>query len=133
MTKTQLDNLICFSFLFKTINYQEQSPDYIKEKWDSYIGMSIPNTTMHLDTTIKWKDFWNADDTLLSIIDFLQVNGTIAFVKDTPSDMLERFGRIFDIESITNKSYNGLHDVLKMALNTWKESNLRDYNLCLLT
>lgn len=133
MTKTQLDNLICFSFLFKTINYQEQSPDYIKEKWDRYIGMAIPNTKMHLDNTIKWKNFWNTDDTLLSIIDFLQVNGAIAFVRDTPSDILERFGRVFDIESITNKPYNGLHDVLKIALNTWIESNLRDYNLCLLT
>lgn len=132
MTKTQLDNLIKFSFIFKTINYQQQSPDYIKEKWDYYIGSPIPHVTVS-DSTIKWRDFWHTNDEILPVVEFLKINSMIAFVKEKPSDILDRFGRIFDISTINDKKCTGLHENLVKALDMWVTENLRDYNLCLLT
>lgn len=132
MTKTQLDNLIRFSFLFKTMDYQKQSPDYIKEKWDSYISMPIPQLDSHLEDSIKWKKIWNADDSMLTLIDFLNHNDSVAFVSDSPSDIINRFGSIFDVNKIKDESYNGLHNKLDNALDIWIKNSLRDYNLCLL-
>lgn len=132
MTKTQLDNLIKFSIIFKANNYQHQSPDYIKEKWDYYINAPIPTDIAISGNVAKWKEFWGADNSLLPIIKFLESNCAVSFIKDTPSDILERFGNIFDVNSINNQNCDNLHANLDKAVDMWVNSNLRDYNLCLL-
>lgn len=144
MDRTKIDNLIKFSFNFhKDMGdyWYDQSPDYILEKWDKYIGVSP--TKKKDDSTIdfyfkKWlkNDQWNIDfDKLESVIVFLDSINKRSINYWTVSDLIRIFEEcIGDVNDINEESYDSLHSLLKKEIVKWLNTteNKRDYKLNLL-
>jgi len=153
MLKTQIDNLIQFCFMFhpSMSNWKEQSPDYIKEKWDKYIGIDLTNTCddkSYYHNTSNWIKTWNLKDE-----DFLKIKGIIRFIISlsekpilvrhqtqfqgkieiwTLCEIIENFeNQISPVNKITDIRYNSTHELINIEIRNWLSitQNNRDYNL----
>ena len=153
MTKTQLDNLIQFCFLFHPscdCDWTMQTPDYLKEKWNKYIGIDVTNyefdKSYFTNNMINWLKRWNVSNE-----DFAELKRVIRFItslsekpllkagryKDvwTLSEIIENFENQIDpVSEITQTPYNHTHALIKQEIEKWLDStqNSREYNLSLL-
>jgi len=153
MNKTQLDNLIQFCFLFHPscdCDWTMQSPDYLKEKWNKYIGIDVTNyefdKSYFTNNMINWLKRWNVSNE-----DFAELKRVIRFItslsekpllkagryKDvwTLSEIIENFeNQIAPVSEITNVSYNHTHALINEEIKKWLSGtqNNRDYSLSLL-
>ena len=154
MTKTQLDNLIQFCFLFHPscdCDWTMQSPDYLKEKWNKYIGIDVTNyefdKSYFTNNMTNWLKRWNVSNE-----DFSELKRVIRFItslsekpllkagrynKDvwTLSEIIENFeNQIDSVSEITQTPYNHTHALIKQEIEKWLDSiqNSREYNLSLL-
>jgi len=153
MTKSQLDNLIQFCFLFHPscdCDWSKQSPDYIKEKWNKYIGIDVKHN--HFDpsyftfNTSNWLKTWKVSNE-----DWIELKRVIRFIislsekplikagryKDvwTLSEIIENFeNQISTISEITQTPYNHTHALIKAEIEKWLDTtqNNREYSLSLL-
>ena len=153
MLKSQLDNLIRFSFLFhKTMDcdWVRQSPDFIWEKWQAYFGFPPDDREIYPEDgeTIKWLKLWNVTNEdwqkLKSVVKFIRIINTRPLVSNgsvkwgdqwSPSELIELFERIFgDKTKITKVEYIGLHKLIDHEVQywIWQTDAKRDYNLNLL-
>ena len=152
MNKIQLDNLIHFCFLFHPsmdCNWKMQSPDYIKEKWNKYIGIDVKHHDLDRSyfthNTINWLKRWQVSNE-----DWIELKRIIRFIvslsekpilkagryKDvwTISEIIENFeNQIGPVSEITQVPYNHIHALIKIQIENWIDDNIRDYNLSLLT
>jgi len=149
MTKIQLDNLIHFCFLFHPsmdCNWKMQSPDYIKEKWNKYIGIDVRNfdddKSYLTYSNIDWLKRWNVSNE-----DWIELKRVIRFIislsdkpilkyRDVwkPSELIENFeNQIGPVSEITQVPYNHIHYLIKKEIDRWIDDNIREYNLSLLT
>ena len=149
MTKIQLDNLIQFCFLFHPsmdCDWKMQSPDYIKEKWDKYIGIDVKHHdydwSYFTHNTINWLKTWQVSNE-----DWIELKRIIRFIislsdkpilkyRDVwkPSELIENFeNQIGPVSEITQVPYNHIHALIKIQIENWIDDNIRDYNLSLLT
>ena len=152
MNKIQLDNLIHFCFLFHPsmdCNWKMQSPDYIKEKWNKYIGIDVKHHDLDRSyfthNTINWLKRWQVSNE-----DWIELKRIIRFIvslsekpilkagryKDvwTISEIIENFeNQIGPVSDITQIPYNHIHALIKIQIDRWIDDNIRDYNLSLLT
>ena len=152
MNKIQLDNLIHFCFLFHPsmdCNWKMQSPDYIKEKWNKYIGIDVKHHDLDRSyfthNTINWLKRWQVSNE-----DWIELKRIIRFIvslsekpilkagryKDvwTISEIIENFeNQIGPVSEITQVPYNHIHALIKIQIESWIDDNIRDYNLSLLT
>ena len=149
MTKIQLDNLIHFCFLFHPsmdCNWKMQSPDYIKEKWNKYIGIDVRNfdddKSYLTYSNIDWLKRWNVSNE-----DWIELKRVIRFIislsdkpilkyRDVwkPSELIENFeNQIGPVSEITQVPYNHIHPLIKKEIDRWIDDNIREYNLSLLT
>ena len=149
MTKIQLDNLIQFCFLFHPsmdCNWKMQSPDYIKEKWNKYIGIDVRNfdddKSYLTYSNINWLKRWNVSNE-----DWIELKKVIRFIvslSDKPilkyrdvwktSELIENFeNQIGPVSEITQVPYNHIHPLIKKEIDRWIDDNIREYNLSLLT
>jgi hypothetical protein len=149
MTKIQLDNLIHFCFLFHPsmdCNWKMQSPDYIKEKWNKYIGIDVRNfdddKSYLTYSNIDWLKRWNVSNE-----DWIELKRVIRFIislsdkpilkyRDVwkPSELIENFeNQIGPVSEITQVPYNHIHALIKKEIDRWIDDNIREYNLSLLT
>ena len=149
MNKIQLDNLIHFCFLFHPsmdCNWKMQSPDYIKEKWNKYIGIDVRNydddKSYLTYSNINWLKTWNVSNE-----DWIELKRIIRFIislsdkpilkyRDVwkPSELIENFeNQIGPVSEITQVPYNRIHALIKIQIDRWIDDNIRDYNLSLLT
>jgi hypothetical protein len=149
MTKIQLDNLIHFCFLFHPsmdCNWKMQSPDYIKEKWNKYIGIDVRNLDDDKSyltySNIDWLKRWNVSNE-----DWIELKRVIRFIislsdkpilkyRDVwkPSELIENFeNQIGPVSEITQVPYNHIHPLIKKEIDRWIDDNIREYNLSLLT
>ena len=149
MTKIQLDNLIQFCFLFHPsmdCDWKMQSPDYIKEKWDKYIGIDVKHHdydwSYFTHNTINWLKTWQVSNE-----DWIELKRIIRFIislsdkpilkyRDVwkPSELIENFeNQIGPVSEITQVPYNHIHALIKIQIESWIDDNIRDYNLSLLT
>ena len=149
MTKIQLDNLIHFCFLFHPsmdCNWKMQSPDYIKEKWNKYIGIDVRNfdddKSYLTYSNINWLKRWNVSNE-----DWIELKRVIRFIislSDKPilkyrdvwktSELIENFeNQIGPVSEITQVPYNHIHPLIKKEIDRWIDDNIREYNLSLLT
>ena len=157
MEKSQLNNLIRFCFLFHK-SMDMRAPDYIKEKWNKYIGFKPNELELYPqdDETVSWLKKWNVSnedwEELKEVINFIRVLNTKAFVVSggnenrrfkqwSPSDLVEEFERLIgDKEKISNIEVLGLHFIgswpkaceREIEYWIWQTDNKRDYNLNLL-
>ena len=153
MTKIQIDNLIQFCFLFHPscdCDWTMQSPDYLKEKWNKYIGIDVTNyefdKSYFTNNMINWLKRWNVSNE-----DFAELKRVIRFItslsekpllkvgryKDvwTLSEIIENFENQIDtVSEITKTPYNHTHALIKQEIEKWLDStqNSREYNLSLL-
>lgn len=144
MNRSKIDNLIKFSFNFHKnmgVYWYDESPDYIVEKWDKYIGV---NPTIRKESPMiesyfqKWRkgDIWSVDfDKLESILSFLIAINKRAISCFHVSDLIRIFEEyIGDVDLINNKPYDNLHALIKKEVIKWLNTteNKRDYKLNLL-
>ena len=153
MTKSQLDNLIQFCFLFHPscdCDWEKQSPDYIKEKWNKFIGVDVTNyeydKSYFTNNMVNWLKRWNVSNE-----DFAELKRVIRFItslsekplikagryKDvwTLSEIIENFeNQISPISEITQTPYNHTHSLIKSEIEKWLDitQNNREYSLSLL-
>jgi hypothetical protein len=153
MTKTQLDNLIQFCFLFHPscdCDWKMQSPDYLKEKWNKYIGIDVIHNdydkSYFTKNMVDWLKRWNVSNE-----DFAELKRVIRFInslsekpllkagryKDvwTLSEIIENFeNQIAPVSEITQTSYNHTHALIKQEIEKWLDDtqNNREYSLSLL-
>lgn len=152
MNKIQLDNLIHFCFLFHPsmdCNWKMQSPDYIKEKWNKYIGIDVKHHDLDRSyfthNTINWLKRWQVSNE-----DWIELKRIIRFIvslsekpilkagryKDvwTISEIIENFeNQIGPVSEITQVPYNHIHALINIQIENWMNDNIREYNLSLLT
>ena len=150
MTKIQLDNLIQFCFLFHPscdCDWKMQSPDYLIEKWNKYIGIDVKHHDLDRSyfthNTINWLKTWNVSNE-----DWIELKRIIRFIISLsdkpilkyryknwkPSELIENFeNQIGPVSEITQVPYNHIHALIKIQIDRWIDDNIRDYNLSLLT
>jgi hypothetical protein len=155
-SKAQVDNLIQFCFLFHPsfdCDWTKQSPDYIKEKWNKYIGVDVTSTdfdkSYFTHNTIQWLKTWNVSND-----DWSELKRVIRFIISlsekpmlvgrmgsqykriwTLSEIIENFeNQISPVTNITVNSYNNVHVLVKKEIEAWLSDtqNNREYNLSLL-
>ena len=155
MEKSQLNNLIRFCFLFhKSMDMMwiNQHPDYIKEKWNKYIGFKPNGLELYPqdDKTVTWLKKWNVSnedwEELKEVVNFIRIVNTKSFVVSggnenrrfkqwSPSVLIEEFERLIgDKQKISNTEKHGLHPLVEKEIEywLWQTDNKRDYNLNLL-
>jgi len=155
MKKSQLDNLIRFCFNFhQTMDlvWTSQTPDYIWEKWQKYIGFAPNKLELYPKdkNTVAWLKNWKVSnenwEKLKEVINFIEVvnskalvvsggNDSGRFKQWSPSELISEFENLIgDKNKINDLEYKGLHPVLEKEVEywLWQTSNKRDYNLNLL-
>jgi len=123
-----------------------QSPDYIKEKWNKYIGIDVRNfdddKSYLTYSNIDWLKRWNVSNE-----DWIALKRVIRFIislsdkpilkyRDVwkPSELIENFeNQIGPVSEITQVPYNHIHYLIKKEIDRWIDDNIREYNLSLLT
>jgi hypothetical protein len=124
-----------------------QSPDYIKEKWNKYIGIDVKHHDLDRSyfthNTINWLKTWNVSNE-----DWIELKRIIRFIislsdkpilkyRDKnwkPSELIENFeNQIGPVSEITQIPYNHIHALIKIQIENWMNDNIREYNLSLLT
>ncbi len=150
MNKTQLDNLINFSVLFRVEELSKTSPDYIREKWLSFIGNPTLKDSNDIINKLEsdndklgykvnfmpsdWCEKWRVDnwEEIKNIIYFIYLITKPASLDITY--ILKYYNMFFDgygeVSSIVK-----VHPVLDKKINMWLETTRikRDYRLNLLT
>jgi hypothetical protein len=129
-----------------------QHPDYIKEKWNKYIGFKPNKLELYPqdDETVSWLKKWNVSnkdwEELKEVVNFIRVVNTKALVVSggnqnrrfkqwSPSNLIEEFERLIgDKQNISNIEKLGLHALIEQEIEywIWQTDNKRDYNLNLL-
>jgi hypothetical protein len=122
-----------------------QSPDYIKEKWNKYIGIDVRNfdddKSYLTYSNIDWLKRWNVSNE-----DWIELKRVIRFIislsdkpilkyRDVwkPSELIENFeNQIGPVSEITQVPYNHIHALIKKEIERWIDDNIREYNLSLL-
>lgn len=145
MDRSKIDNLIKLSFNFhKNMDghYYEQSPDYILEKWDKYIGVTptkkkdVPLIENYHKKWISKDDIWDLDfDKLDSVIGYLDSINKRSIHHWSVSDLIRIFEEcIGDVNEINDSPYDSLHALIKRQIVNWLNTtvNKRDYKLNLL-
>jgi len=153
MTKTQLDNLIQFCFLFHPscdCDWTMQTPDYLKEKWNKFIGVDVANYDYYksyfTNNMVNWMKRWNVSNK-----DFAELKRVIRFINSLSEKPLIKAGRYKDVwtlyeiienfenqistvSDITQTPYNHTHALIKSEIEKWLNNtqNNREYSLLLL-
>jgi hypothetical protein len=127
-------------------DWKMQSPDYIKEKWNKYIGIDVRNfdddKSYLTYSNIDWLKRWNVSNE-----DWIELKRIIRFIvslsdkpilkyRDVwkPSELIENFeNQIGPVSEITQVPYNHIHALIKKEIDRWIDDNIREYNLSLLT
>lgn len=150
MTKTQLDNLIQFCFLFHRsfdCDWRKQSPDYLKEKWNKYIGVDLTSydydKSYFTHDVVNWIKTWSVSNE-----DFAELKKVIRFIDSlsqkpmlttgeykniwTLSEIIENFeNQIAPMEQIIDIPYNHTHALIQIEIEKWLSitQNNREYQL----
>lgn len=152
MTKTQLDNLIQFCFLFHPsfdCDWRKQSPDYLKEKWNKYIGIDVKHDDFDMayftNNTTNWLKTWQVSNE-----DWIELKKVIRFIVSlsekpillhlegdkfkswTLSEIIENFeNQIAPMEQIIDVPYNHTHALIGIEIEKWLSitQNRREYQL----
>jgi hypothetical protein len=153
MTKLQLDNLIQFCFLFHPqcdCDWKSQSPSYLLEKWNKYIGIDVSHTDFDrsylTNNTTTWIKFWKVSDEdwvkLKRVIRFIISLGEKPIISTgkyktvwTLSELVDNFeNQISPTNQIKTDSYNHAHELIRQEIKRWLETteNSREYSLNLI-
>lgn len=153
MTKSQLDNLIQFCFLFHPqcdCDWKSQSPSYILEKWDKYIGIDVSHTeydkSYFTHNSTNWIKLWNVSNE-----DWIKLKRVIRFIVSlsekpilsagkylsvwTLSELVDNFeNQIAPVSQIAANQYNHTHELINQEITKWLETteNSREYRLNLI-
>jgi hypothetical protein len=153
MTKSQLDNLIQFCFLFHPqcdCDWKSQSPSYLLEKWNKYIGIDVSHTeydkSYFTHNSTNWIKLWNVSNE-----DWIKLKRVIRFIVSlgekpilpagkylsvwTLSELVDNFeNQIAPVSQITANQYNHTHELINQEITKWLETteNSREYRLNLI-
>ena len=128
-------------------DWKMQSPDYIKEKWDKYIGIDVKHHdydwSYFTHNTINWLKTWQVSNE-----DWIELKRVIRFIVSLsekpilkyrdqnwkPSELIENFeNQIAPVSEINKIPYNYTHALINIQIENWMNNNIREYNLSLLT
>lgn len=141
MKNSQMNNIIQFCFNFHIemdTDWRKQSPDYIMEKWDSYISKTPKSKDIRFDNSInKWVETWKIKqktwNEMKEIVKFLSLLNSKSLSEWTLSEILDLFTEItsLSVEDINSNYYNGLHAIVYSEMVKWLnfEVNKRHYKL----
>ena len=123
-------NLLRFTLLFRNDLYN-QSPDYIIEKYDHFIGFqpTVNNTYTPDNITtplLKYYKRWKVDDTknIDSILKYLY---SISFVDNDIIHMTKKFEEyIGELEHISSEPKRGLHTSLESVVSIITSNKLKE-------
>jgi hypothetical protein len=164
MNKNQINNIIKLVFNFHLqcdVKWEDQSPDYIKEKWNKYIGTEtisnfIDDKYYHLPQLLKnekinkWIRTWKVSEKdfleMKEIVYLIQLINSKALIVPEDYDkensirmwslqnLMDEFSKVIDIEKVNKEFYNHQHALIKKEIVKWlnKTENKRAYNLNLL-
>jgi len=154
MNGDQINNIIGFAFNFHKqcdINWVKESPDYIIEKWNKYIGTEAISNLFDLEslspTTKQWIKNWNVSDSkfheMKEIVYLLNIINTKAILipfnnlnirQCNLEDLIDEFSKVIDIEKVNKEFYNHQHALVRREVVKWLniKENKRAYNLNLL-
>jgi hypothetical protein len=124
-----------------------QSPDYLKEKWNKYIGIDVTNNeydkSYFTNNMVNWLKRWNVSNE-----DFAELKRVIRFINSlsekhilgyknvwTLSEIIDNFeNQIAPVSEITQTPYNHTHALINQEIEKWINStqNNREYSLSLL-
>lgn len=120
------------------VDWVNQSPDYILEKWDNYIGQKPKVLIYHNKPNYReWVRKWNPSEEeiykLRTILYFVCKINKKSIRRLQLSELLDHFTSItrIEIEDVNNRIYNNLHELVKQKINFWIDfkENKREYNL----
>lgn len=125
-------NLLRFTILFKD-NLYNQSPDYIIEKYDHFIGFE-PTVVYRIYTPdlmtnffLKYYKRWKVDDSITEKIDMILKYLLSSQPSIRLSTMVKSFEEyIGELESISSEPKRGLHTNLECVVNMIIGNNLKD-------
>ena len=144
-----MDNIIGFLFNFHRqcdVELLNQSPSYIREKWNKYIGTKPKSVYDEISnvTISKWLKRWHvSNDEFLELKDILYLilllntksllvryDGYPWNVWDLET-LIDTFSSFVEIKDINNEYYCHSHHLIKMEISKWldKPENRRTYNL----
>lgn len=141
MKNNQLINIIQFCFNFHIgmdTDWRKQSPDYIMEKWNSYIGKIPQNKDIRFDNSInQWVENWRITqknwNEMKEIVKFLSLLNNKPILEWSLSEILDLFKQTtgLSFEDINSNYHNGLHPIIYKQMVIWLnfEVNKRHYKL----
>ena len=137
MKKEQLLNLINLVINFHKVTGEDlvkQSPDYILEKRNKYIGIKpIKTSFTKNDKMLEWERIWGESKEVEPIIYFLS---KVCYRGLTPSIITDQFESLtgLSLEDINTELYHHFHELNKRFIDRWLSMNeiRRDWNLNLL-
>jgi hypothetical protein len=141
MKNNQLINIIQFCFNFHIgmdTDWRKQSPDYIMEKWNSYIGKIPENKNIIFDDSInEWIKDWKINkktwNEMKEIVKFLSLLNNKPILEWSFSEILDLFKQItgLSFEDINSNYQNGLHPIIYKQMVIWLnyKVNKRHYKL----
>jgi hypothetical protein len=158
MDGNQMSNIVGFVFnLHKQcdINWEKESPDYIMEKWNKYIGTKTISNLFDLESlsprskakTKHWIRIWNVSDSkfheMKEIVYLINIINTKAILQPIDNsnirywnleELIDLFSKVIDIEKVNKEFYNHQHTLVKREVVKWlnRTENKRAYNLNLL-
>jgi hypothetical protein len=157
MDSNQIRNIIGFTFNFHQqcdVTWENESLDYILEKWEKYIGTETKSNLFDLESlplrdkvkTQKWIDTWKISDNEFSkvkeIIYLINRINYKALIYSVNTDirywnlqnLIDEFSKVIDIEMVNKDLYNNNHEIIKIEISKWlnKLENKRSYSLNLL-
>jgi hypothetical protein len=127
-----------------------QTPDYLKEKWNKFIGVDVANydydKSYFTNNMVNWMKRWNVSNKyfaeLKRVIRFINSLSEKPLIKAgrhkdvwTLSEIIENFeNQISTVSDITQTPYNHTHALIRSEIEKWLDNtqNNREYSLLLL-
>lgn len=139
--KNKIDNLVRYAlFCHKTMDVDmlNNSPDYIIEKWNKFIGFTpidkdysnIKSDARYIQYQNRWKV---SDSEFNSIAHIMSFTYLINYGIKNVSYLIDLFEKNFgSIENINDELYTHTHTILDRAIDEWVNSEDvgPDYDLC---
>ena len=135
----KITNCIKFAFLMHSGGgLIDKSPDYILEKWQTFISPDIPepsvNHELYEEYIKKWGSKINGEKLIdiSGILEYLYVirlfnKGYVIFDTSKPSDIIEKLPK--NINSIEYNTRSSIHPILLTLINDYMKKNIRDITL----
>ena len=144
MVRTQLENLIKFTFLFVKSELRFYDPSYIYEKWESVLSVHDDDLKLYTgDRTVlsEYEHVWGiiTDDKVYTKVNIVYQLKQLGFSNSfSLPNIIELFEKYIDISEVSVNKSRHTHPLLIDAISKWMlvdinknefKSYLRDFSI----